>query len=113
MTETFKDNIENIGTYVYSVSDEGEVFIEYYYDNGENMYLGKYENVDNLPNDSYVWDMDNIPEVKKFHEWIKERFDVSVELDELKNCLIDKIKNSLTIEDIEKLLVQTLSTERK
>lgn len=101
MPKTFKDNINNIGSYVYSVYDNGDVFINYDYN--IDYFIGNYSKYNELPKDEYVWDLDSIPQVKEFHNWIAENFIQVKEFISLKEHLNELLEKSNSKADLKNI----------
>lgn len=111
--ETFKDKIEGVKLqYVYGVDNNGDVYVSNYVnDMGmcRDYFLGNYPNRNELPKNSYNWDINSIPTVNEFHKWITKKM---VKLENFIN-IKDNLEGSLfeveNINELKKLLETTLN----
>ena len=114
--DTFKDKIEGVKLqYVYGVNNNGDIFVSNFVNdrgNYKDYFLGNYSKRNELPKNSYNWDVNSIPTVNEFHKWIAKRMIKLESFINIKDNFEDKLYEIKDLKEFKKLLLSTLNELR-
>lgn len=107
-TIIFEDDLINYRNYRFEVNlDDGSVVILNYRKN-EQLLLGKYPHIRELPDDSILFDLSNIPEIKNFHDWIIQEYEENATFLNVKDLIIKDLQSCKDFDSLTKTISRHL-----
>lgn len=106
---TFEDDFINNKEYKFEINlNTGEVYI-LNYKSLDKLSIGKYKKVSDLPDESNLYDIKTIPEIRELHNWIEKQYDDLYTFLNVKDLIIKDFNNAKNFEE----LLTTLTRYKK
>ena len=106
---TFEDDFINNKEHKFEINlNTGEVYI-LNYKSLDKLSLGKYKKVNDLPNESNLYDIKTIPEIRELDNWIEKQYEDLYTFLNVKDLIIKDFNNAKNFEE----LLTTLTRYKK
>lgn len=106
---TFEDDLINNKEHKFEINlNTGEVYI-LNYKSLDKLSIGKYKKVSDLPDESNLYDIKTIPEIRELHNWIEKQYDDLYTFLNVKDLIIKDFNNAKNFEE----LLTTLTRYKK
>lgn len=106
---TFEDDLINNKEHKFEINlNTGEVYI-LNYKSLDKLSIGKYKKVNDLPDESNLYDIKTIPEIRELHNWIEKQYDDLYTFLNVKDLIIKDFNNAKNFEE----LLTTLTRYKK
>ena len=97
---TFEDDFINNKEHKFEINlNTGEVYI-LNYNCLDKLSIGKYKKVDDLPNESNLYDIKTIPEIRELHNWIEKQYDDLYTFLNVKDLIINDFNSAKNFDDL-------------